>query len=35
MYMKKTNRFGKESFYYICGKHLPANESDSEYSSGE
>ena len=36
MFMKKTNRFGKESFYYICAKHLPSeNGSDSEYSSGD
>ena len=35
MFMKKTNRFGKESFYYICAKHLPDSGSDSEYSSGE
>ena len=33
-YMKKTNKFGKESYYYICYKHLP-NEDDSsdEYQS--
>ena len=36
MFMKKTNKFGKESFYYICAKHLPSDSgSDSEYSSGE
>ena len=36
MFMKKTNRFGKESFYYICASHLPSEGgSDSEYSSGE
>eukprot|EP00092_Neocalanus_flemingeri_P007025 GFUD01007587.1.p1 GENE.GFUD01007587.1~~GFUD01007587.1.p1 ORF type:complete len:484 (+),score=171.39 GFUD01007587.1:39-1490(+) len=35
-YMKKLNNFGKESFYYVCGHHLPKTGSDSEeYTSGE
>merc|ERR1719186_1475951 len=35
-YMKKLNNFGKESFYYVCGHHLPKSGSDSEeYTSGE
>ena len=33
MYMKKTGRFGKESYYYICYKHLPEDYSSDEYQS--
>ena len=33
MYLKKTNRFGKESYYYICYKHLPEDYSSDEYQS--
>ena len=34
-YLKRTTNFGKESFYYICLKHLPVdeNESSDEYQS--
>ena len=33
MYMKKEGRFGKESYYYICYKHLPEDYSSDEYQS--
>ena len=33
MYMKKKGRFGKESYYYICYKHLPEDYSSDEYQS--
>ena len=33
MYMKKQGRFGKESYYYICYKHLPEDYSSDEYQS--
>jgi len=35
-FMKKVNNFGKESFYYICERHCPKTDSDSEeYTSGD
>jgi len=33
MYLKKEGRFGKESYYYICYKHLPEDYSSDEYQS--